>query len=66
VLTGNKDRLLLIILHGLVGEIEVEGESLSGAMPTWAQRSQIVMLPQSRRMCEARGATRPRQYRRQR
>jgi len=33
--TGSEDRLVLIILHGIVGEIEVEGESFNGAMPTW-------------------------------
>jgi mono/diheme cytochrome c family protein len=33
--TGSEERLVLIILHGIVGEIEVEGESFNGAMPTW-------------------------------
>ncbi|MBL0173192.1 MAG: cytochrome c [Gemmatimonadaceae bacterium] len=33
--TGSEERLIRIILHGLVGEIEVEGESFTGAMPTW-------------------------------
>jgi mono/diheme cytochrome c family protein len=32
---GNEERLLLIILHGLSGEVEVEGETFNGAMPTW-------------------------------
>lgn len=31
---GNEDRLVMIVLHGLVGEIEVEGETFNGAMPT--------------------------------
>ncbi len=33
--TGSEERLIRIILHGLVGEIEVEGEMFTGAMPTW-------------------------------
>lgn len=33
--TGREDRLILIILHGITGEIEVEGESFNGLMPTW-------------------------------
>ena len=33
--TGSEERLVLIILHGIVGEIEVEGETFTGAMPTW-------------------------------
>lgn len=33
--TGSAERLIRIILHGLIGEIEVEGESFTGAMPTW-------------------------------
>lgn len=33
--TGSEERLVLIILHGIVGEIEVEGETFNGAMPTW-------------------------------
>lgn len=33
--TGSEERLLRIILHGVVGEIEVEGETFNGAMPTW-------------------------------
>jgi mono/diheme cytochrome c family protein len=33
--TGSEERLLLIILHGLTGEIDVEGETFSGLMPTW-------------------------------
>lgn len=32
---GREDRLVLIILHGVVGEIEVEGEMFNGLMPTW-------------------------------
>jgi mono/diheme cytochrome c family protein len=33
--TGREDRLILIILHGITGEIEVEGEVFNGLMPTW-------------------------------
>ncbi len=33
--TGREDRLILIILHGITGEIEVEGEIFNGLMPTW-------------------------------
>jgi len=33
--TGSEERLVRIILHGIVGEIEVEGETFTGAMPTW-------------------------------
>ena len=33
--TGSEDRLIRIILHGVIGEIEVEGEMFTGAMPTW-------------------------------
>jgi mono/diheme cytochrome c family protein len=32
---GDEGRLLRIILHGLTGEVEVQGETFSGAMPTW-------------------------------
>jgi mono/diheme cytochrome c family protein len=32
---GDEGRLVRIILHGLVGEVEVQGEMFSGAMPTW-------------------------------
>ena len=33
--TGNENRLIRIVLHGLTGEVEVQGEMFSGAMPTW-------------------------------
>jgi len=33
--TGREDRLILIIVHGITGEIEVEGETFNGLMPTW-------------------------------
>ncbi len=33
--TGSEERLVRILLHGIVGEIEVEGETFSGVMPTW-------------------------------
>jgi mono/diheme cytochrome c family protein len=33
--TGSEDRLLRIILHGMTGEVEVEGEMFNGLMPTW-------------------------------
>ncbi len=32
---GPDERLIRIILHGVMGEIEVEGEMFNGAMPTW-------------------------------
>lgn len=32
---GREDRLVLIILHGVTGEIEVEGETFNGLMPAW-------------------------------
>lgn len=32
---GGEDRFVAIILRGLTGEIEVQGEMLSGAMPAW-------------------------------
>ena len=34
--TGSADRLLHIVLRGLTGEIEVEGEPFKGQMPGWA------------------------------
>jgi mono/diheme cytochrome c family protein len=34
--TGNEARLVRIVLHGLVGEVEVQGQPYSGAMPGWA------------------------------
>ncbi|MGM0557401.1 MAG: c-type cytochrome [Myxococcota bacterium] len=37
--TGSKQRLTRILLHGLEGPIEVKGESYSGAMPGWKQLS---------------------------
>ena len=33
--TGSEERLLKIILHGVTGEMEVEGETFNGSMPTW-------------------------------
>lgn len=33
--TGSEDRLIRILLHGVTGDIEVEGEIYNGAMPTW-------------------------------
>ena len=32
---GSEERLVMIVLHGIVGEIDVEGEAFNGAMPTW-------------------------------
>ena len=32
---GNDARFVMIVLHGVVGEIEVEGETFNGAMPAW-------------------------------
>lgn len=34
--TGNSQRLIHIVLRGLTGEIEVEGEMFKGEMPGWA------------------------------
>jgi mono/diheme cytochrome c family protein len=36
--TGNVKRLSAIILHGLVGEIEVGGEIYNGNMPAWGKQ----------------------------
>jgi mono/diheme cytochrome c family protein len=33
--TGNENRLIRIVLHGLTGDVEVQGEVFNGAMPTW-------------------------------
>ncbi len=33
--TGDKGRLIRVVLNGLTGEIDVEGERYSGAMPPW-------------------------------
>jgi mono/diheme cytochrome c family protein len=33
--TGDERRLLRIVLHGLTGEVDVEGETFNGAMPGW-------------------------------
>ena len=33
--TGDEERLIKVVLHGLTGEIEVGGELYSGAMPAW-------------------------------
>lgn len=33
--TGDKGRLIRVVLNGLTGEIEVNGETYSGAMPPW-------------------------------
>jgi mono/diheme cytochrome c family protein len=33
--TGDERRLVLVVLHGLVGEIDVDGRSYAGAMPPW-------------------------------
>lgn len=34
--TGNEQRLIHIVLRGLTGEVEVEGEMFKGEMPGWA------------------------------
>ncbi|MBC8087534.1 MAG: cytochrome c [Phycisphaerae bacterium] len=34
--TGDSQRLIHIVLRGLTGEIEVEGEMFKGEMPGWA------------------------------
>jgi len=33
--TGPEHRLVLVVLHGLTGEIEVQGQTYSGVMPAW-------------------------------
>jgi mono/diheme cytochrome c family protein len=33
--SGDPDRMLRIVLHGLTGEVEVEGEMFTGLMPAW-------------------------------
>jgi mono/diheme cytochrome c family protein len=33
--SGDPDRLLRIVLRGLTGEVEVQGEMFTGAMPAW-------------------------------
>jgi mono/diheme cytochrome c family protein/glucose/arabinose dehydrogenase len=33
--TGDERRLLRVIVHGLTGEIDVQGETFNGAMPGW-------------------------------
>jgi mono/diheme cytochrome c family protein len=35
--TGDEERLIRVVLHGLTGEIEVAGEMVSGAMPAWGE-----------------------------
>jgi mono/diheme cytochrome c family protein len=35
--TGSDARLVRIVLHGLTGEIEVQGQTFSGMMPPWGQ-----------------------------
>lgn len=33
--SGDADRMLRIVLHGLTGEVEVQGEMFTGLMPAW-------------------------------
>ena len=33
--TGEEGKLARVVLHGLAGEIEVQGETYNGAMPAW-------------------------------
>lgn len=33
--TGDESRIVRIVLHGLTGEIDVEGQTYAGAMPPW-------------------------------
>ena len=33
--TGDKGRLIRLVLHGMSGEVEVQGVTYSGAMPPW-------------------------------
>lgn len=37
--TGSKQRLVRVLLHGLEGEIIVKGQTYNGAMPGWSQFS---------------------------
>jgi mono/diheme cytochrome c family protein len=37
--TGDKGRLIRILLHGMVGEMEVKGEVYNGNMPAWSMLS---------------------------
>jgi mono/diheme cytochrome c family protein len=34
---GSEGRVVRIIMHGLTGEIEVQGQTFSGMMPPWGQ-----------------------------
>ena len=35
IVTGDEAKLIRVVLHGLTGEIEVQGETFNGAMPAW-------------------------------
>ena len=35
IVTGDEAKLIRVVLHGLTGEIEVQGETFNGAMPPW-------------------------------
>lgn len=37
--TGDKGRLIRILLHGMIGEVEVKGEIYNGNMPAWSMLS---------------------------
>ncbi|WP_228702827.1 c-type cytochrome [Salisaeta longa] len=37
--TGEKARVIRILLHGMKGEVEVKGETYNGNMPAWKQLS---------------------------
>jgi mono/diheme cytochrome c family protein len=35
IVAGDEAKLIRVVLHGLTGEIEVQGETFNGAMPAW-------------------------------
>ena len=35
IATGDEAKLIRVVLHGLTGEVEVQGETFNGAMPAW-------------------------------
>jgi mono/diheme cytochrome c family protein len=37
IVAGDEERLIRIVLHGLRGDVEVQGEVFSGDMPGWGQ-----------------------------
>ena len=35
IVTGDEGKVIRVVLHGLTGEVEVQGETFNGAMPAW-------------------------------